>query len=126
MKRAGFSENDANMYLGDSQAALVVKNPLANAGNIRDSGSILSPEDPLEERAWQPTPAFLPGESHGQRSPTGYSLWGREESDTTEATYHTRTLFPLKESAESLGTHRNLCIRGLNMCQDRLLEPLAW
>ena len=24
-------------------------------------------------RAWQPTPAFLPGESHGQRSLTGYS-----------------------------------------------------
>ena len=25
-------------------------------------------------RAWQPTPVFLPGESHGQRSPVGYSL----------------------------------------------------
>ena len=23
-------------------------------------------------RAWQPTPVFLPGESHGQRSPAGY------------------------------------------------------
>ena len=73
MKRAGFSEYDANMYLGDSQAALVVKNPLANAGNIRDTGSILSPEDPLEERAWQPTPVFFPGEFHGQRSLVGYS-----------------------------------------------------
>ena len=27
---------------------------------------------------------FLPGESHGQRSLVGYSLWGRKESDTTE------------------------------------------
>ena len=27
-------------------------------------------------RKWQPTPVFLPGESHGQRSPSGYSPWG--------------------------------------------------
>ena len=37
-------------------------------------------------RAWQPTPVFLPGESHGQRSLVGYSPWGRKESDTTEVT----------------------------------------
>ena len=37
-------------------------------------------------RAWQPIPAFLPGESHGQRSLAGYSLWSVKESDTTEAT----------------------------------------
>ena len=35
-------------------------------------------------RAWQPTPIFLPGESHGQGSLPGYSQWGRKESDTTE------------------------------------------
>ena len=35
-------------------------------------------------RAWQPTPVFLPGESHGQRSLAGYSLWGHKELDTTE------------------------------------------
>ena len=35
-------------------------------------------------RAWQPTPAFLPGESHGQRSLDGYSPWGRKELATTE------------------------------------------
>ena len=34
----------------------------------------------------QPTPVFLPGESHGQRSLVGCSPWGRTESDTTEAT----------------------------------------
>jgi len=27
-------------------------------------------------REWQPTPVFLPGEFHGQRSLAGYSLWG--------------------------------------------------
>ena len=35
-------------------------------------------------RAWQPTPVFLPGEFHGQRSLAGYSPWGHKESDTTE------------------------------------------
>ena len=35
-------------------------------------------------RAWQPTPEFLPGESHGQRSLAGYSPWGCKELDTTE------------------------------------------
>ena len=37
-------------------------------------------------RKWQPTPVFLPGESHGQRFLAGYSPWGHEESDITEAT----------------------------------------
>ena len=35
-------------------------------------------------RRWQPTAAFLLGESHGRRSLAGYSLWGRKESDITE------------------------------------------
>ena len=35
-------------------------------------------------RKWQPTPVFLPGESHGQRSLVGCRLWGRIESDMTE------------------------------------------
>ena len=30
-----------------------------------------------------PTPAFLPGEFHGQRSLVGYSPWGRKEWDMT-------------------------------------------
>ena len=37
-------------------------------------------------RKWQPTPVFLPGESQAQGSLVGCSLWGRTESDTTEAT----------------------------------------
>ena len=35
-------------------------------------------------RKWQPTPVFLPGKSHRQKSLAGYSPWGRKESDTTE------------------------------------------
>ena len=37
-------------------------------------------------RKWQPTPVFLPGESQGRGSLVGYHLWGRTESDMTEAT----------------------------------------
>ena len=34
-------------------------------------------------KAWQPTLVFLPGESHGQRSPAGHSPWGHAELDMT-------------------------------------------
>ena len=37
-------------------------------------------------RKWQATPVFLPGESQGRGSLVGCRLWGRTESDTTEAT----------------------------------------
>ena len=37
-------------------------------------------------RKWQPTPVFLPGESQGRESLVVCRLWGRTESDTTEAT----------------------------------------
>ena len=36
-------------------------------------------------RKWQATPVFLPGESQGWGSLVGCRLWGRTESDTTEA-----------------------------------------
>ena len=41
------------------------------------------------EKAMQPTPVLLAGESHGWRSVAGYSPWGREESDTTEPLHFT-------------------------------------
>ena len=40
-------------------------------------------------RKWQPTPVFLPGESQGWGSLVGCHLWGRTESDTTEALVRT-------------------------------------
>ena len=43
-------------------------------------------------RKWQPTPVFLLGESHGQRSLTGYSP---KELGTTEATEHTCTFLKI-------------------------------
>ena len=50
----------------------------------------LGQEDPLEEE--QPTPAFLPGKSHVQRSLVHYRAWGEKESDTTETTQQQRPL----------------------------------
>ena len=44
-------------------------------------------------RKWQPTPVFLPGEFHVQRSLADYSPWGHKESDTTERLIHTHTQF---------------------------------
>ena len=73
------------------QAALTVKNPPAQAGDRRPGFSPWVRKVPWS-RAWQPTPVFLPGESHGQRSLTGYSPWGHKASDTPEETYtHTHT-----------------------------------
>ena len=58
---------------GTSQVALVVKNPPANTGRHKRCG--FDPwvrKIPLR-RAWQPTPVFIPGDSHGQGSLVGYS-----------------------------------------------------
>ena len=54
-----------------SQVMLMVKNSLANAGD-RCASNSWAGKIPCR-RAWQPTPVFLPGESHGQRSLAGYS-----------------------------------------------------
>ena len=44
---------------------------------LRDVGSVPT---------WQPTPVFLPGKSHGQKSLASYSPWVHRELDTTEVT----------------------------------------
>ena len=38
------------------------------------------------KRRWQPTPVFVSGKYHGQRSKADYSPWGCKESDTAENT----------------------------------------
>ena len=48
--------------------------------------SCILPASPPQRREWQPTPVFLPGESHGRRGLAGCSPWGLKESDTTEVT----------------------------------------
>ena len=54
------------------------------AYNAEDPGSIPGSGRFPWRRAWQPTPVFLPGKSHGQRNLVGYSPWGHQESNTTE------------------------------------------
>ena len=63
--------------------AIVVKNPPSNARDIRNVNPWVG-KIPWK-RAWQPTPVFLSGESHGERSLAGYNPLGRKELDTTEA-----------------------------------------
>jgi len=54
--------------------ALVVKNLPANAGDIRDAGSISrSGRSPRGEHGCPLPPVFMPGESHGRRSQAGHS-----------------------------------------------------
>ena len=51
--------------------------------NARDLGLIPGSGRFPWRRASQPTPVFLPGESHGWRSLAGYSPWGHKELDMT-------------------------------------------
>ena len=64
---------------------LVVKNPPANAGDVRDACSIPGMERSPGGRVWQPTPLLLPGESHGQRSLVGCGPESPKGLDVTEA-----------------------------------------
>ena len=71
----------------------MVKNLPTNAGDTGDMGSIPgSRRSPGEGK--QPTPVFLPGKSHEQKSLEGYSPCGHKESARTER----------------LSTHSSMCI----------------
>ena len=65
-------------------------------------------------RAWQPTPVFLPGKSHRERSLAGYSPWGCKESHRTELLTFTFTLPPANPTC----SHVELCVL-------RAQEPLS-
>ena len=64
----------------------VVKNVPANAADTGGAGLIPGPGRSPGEGKWQPTPVFLPGESHGQRSLVGYGPWDCKTVDMTEHT----------------------------------------
>ena len=67
-----------------SQVALVVKNPLANAGRQKTLGFDPGVGKIPWRRAQQPILVFLPGEYHGQRSLAGCSSpYGHTELDNT-------------------------------------------
>ena len=63
---------------------LAMKNPPASAEDELDPWIRKTPR--RRKWKWQPTPVFLPGEPQGWGSLLGCHLWGRTESDTTEAT----------------------------------------
>ena len=79
------SENliHAMLSWGASQVALVVKNLPANAGDIRDSGSIPGSGRSLE--GGRGNPLQYSCLEHGERSVQGYSPQSHKESDTTES-----------------------------------------
>ena len=79
------SKNNYNYsdFPGDSEGKESVNLPIIQETWVQSLGW----EDPWR-REWQPTPIFLPGQSHGQRSLADYSPWGCKESDTTD-NWHT-------------------------------------
>ena len=76
--------------LAQTQGTPVVKSAPANGKRRKRRRSDPWVRKTPWRRAWQPTPAFLPGESYGQRSLVGYSPGDRKESDMTKATEHGR------------------------------------
>ena len=74
------------LFAKASQVARVVKNLPTNTADVREMGHPWVGKIPWKS-AWQPTPVFLPGESRGQTSLSGYHpSQGGKESDTTEST----------------------------------------
>ena len=69
-----------------SQVALVVKNPPADAGNIRDAGLIPGSGRSPGGGHGNPLQYSCLENPHGQRRLAGYSPWGRTELDMTEVT----------------------------------------
>ena len=70
----------ATYFMWASLVAQMVKNLPA----IQETGFIPWVGKIPWRREWQPTPVFLPGESHGQRYVVGHPPWGCKESDLTE------------------------------------------
>ena len=85
-----------------------------SARNARDLDSI-----PGLERSPEPTPVFLPGGFHGQRSLAGYSPWGRKESDTTERLI----LLLLQGCLRNLSSSKTACYSPGNLTHAYTMTP---
>ena len=96
-----------------SEGGAGVKDPACQCWDLRDMGLIPGLGRSLED-AWQSTPLFLPGESHGQRSLVGYSPWGRKELDMTE---------PLSTSTHP---QSKAATQGHSVCTHRCLSSVMW
>ena len=71
-------------------------------------------------RKRQPSPVFLLGKSHGQRSLAGYSLWGLKELDMTK--HAPLPYFSLSLTHTHKQTHTHLFQRSLELTTDELFE----
>ena len=79
--------------------------------NVGDLGSIPGSGRFPWGRKWQPTPVFLPGESHGQTNLVGYSPQGHKESDTTERLhFHFRFQLELVQTPQVKGSVPQACL----------------
>ena len=96
-KELGTTEQLTEKAVASHSSTLAWKIPwMEEPGRLQSMGSLRVRQDWATSvwlftfmhwrRKWQPTPVFLPGESQGQGSLVGCRLWGRTESDTTEAT----------------------------------------
>ena len=89
--------NAFNLLFSVDHNGSVVKNLPANTRDTGDTDWSLCWEE-QRCRKWQPTPVFLPGKFHGQRSLVGFGPWGHKGSDTTEwMSMHTWTIIILNE-----------------------------
>ena len=74
------------MIISDTRVNKMPNFPFCIASAGRDCFDLSLCSACVWRRKWQTTPIFLPGESQGQRSMVGCRLWGRTESEATEAT----------------------------------------
>ena len=82
-----------NIQVAKIWEKLILKSHRNEQTNAGDPGLIPGLGRSTGEGVWQPTPIFLPGEFHWQRSLVGYSAWSYKESHTTE--WLTLSLFKL-------------------------------
>ena len=114
-----------NWTTREAQVAQVRKNLPTSAGEVRDVGG------KIPWREWQPTPVFLPGEFHGQRSLVGYSPWGLKESDMTERlTQTTKTPHAMhslaKKKRGSDKSKRNIMYSTIHLCKRKKRKQVVY
>ena len=106
-------------------------------GRLQSMGSLRVRHDPATSlslstfmhwrRKWQPTPVFLPGESHGQGSLVGCSPWGRTESDTTESMQQQQASLSITNSCslpKLMSTESVMPSNHLILCHPLLPHPI--
>ena len=100
-----------------------VRASVSEQGDTRPRAPPRGQEDPWRRDGNPPTPVFLPGQSHGQRSLAGYSPQGHTESDTTERRNTWNRWMDVKMNRARAGRGR---IRGLGSPEERCLGQSRW